>query len=187
MRSEVREEVLTWARLMRNPLRQHVLVEYARGAASPSDVAVTLGARLNLVSYHTQVLLRAGCIELVRTERRRGASKHYYRAQLRSEIADASWEQIPTRLRRALVRGTMDDSFREAGDALPQGGMDRATAHVSRSFLELDDRARVELAAVLADALGAAQRIERASRERAAANARPHELVIMSFDTASRP
>jgi hypothetical protein len=187
MHAEVPEEVLTWARVMRNPLRQHVLVEYAQRIASPSDVAVSLGARLNLVSYHTQVLLRAGCIELVRTERRRGASKHYYRAQLRSEIGDASWEQVPTRLRRALVRGTIDDSFREAGDALPRGGMDAATSHISRSFFELDAQARVELAGVLADALSAARRIERASRERAPAERRPYELVIMCFEAASGP
>jgi DNA-binding transcriptional ArsR family regulator len=174
-------------KLLRHPLRQHVLSKYAESVTSPRDVADALGARLNLVSYHTRVLLDAGCLELVRTERRRGAHQHFYRAALRGEIHDEAWEQLPTRLRRSLVRMTIDAGFREAGDALPRGGMDSRHTHMSRSFLTLDAQGRAALASLLTATVASALEIEQASRRRTPASEAPHELIVMSFDHASRP
>jgi hypothetical protein len=180
-------EVDALGKLLRHPLRQHVLSKYADSVTSPRDVADALGAKLNLVSYHTRVLLDAGCLELVRTERRRGAHQHFYRAALRGEIHDEDWAQLPMRLRRTLVRMIIDAGFREAGDALPRGGMDSRDTHVSRSFLKLDERGRAALAALLHSTFAAACEIERASRERDAAGQSPCELIVMSFERASRP
>jgi hypothetical protein len=175
------------ARLVRHPLRQRLLFKYAEAVTSPSAVAADLGEPLNVVSYHTQVLLRAGCIELVRTERRRGATEHFYRSLLKSEIDDTGWEQLPTALRRVLVRRTMDTSSREARDALPLGGMDDVTAHVSRSLFALDGEGRAELAGLLEATLERAEDVDQASRNRGSSDAVPYELVIMSFERASRP
>jgi hypothetical protein len=178
---------IAWGRLMRSPLRQNVLLMYAGAVTSPSDVAAELDAPLNLVSYHTRILLDAGCIELVRTEQRRGASKHFYSSDLLSEIDDRTWEQLPVRMRRALVRGTMVASWREARDALPGGGMDDAVAHVSRSIFHLDRRGREDLAALLQATLVRAREIDQSSRQRGDGTDR-HELVIMSFSpTDSAP
>lgn len=174
-------------RLLRHPLRQHLLFKYAERVTSPSEIAAALGEKLNVVSYHTNVLLEAGCLALVRTEPRRGAHQHFYRAVLTSEIHDADWEQLPTRLRRALVRLTIDAGFTEAGDALPRGGMDGAATHVSRSFFLLDERGREALASLLYETVSTALAIETASRERAAHDALPYELIVMSFERASRP
>jgi DNA-binding transcriptional ArsR family regulator len=174
-------------RLARNRLRQHVLFKYSEAVTSPSDVAAALGARLNLVSYHTKVLLAAGLIELVRTEPRRGATQHFYRSCLRGVIEDAEWEQLPIAVRRGLTRVTIDGAAREAADALPLGGMDDPTSHLSRSYFLLDRRARTELASLLQETFAKAQAIDVASRERGGHEAAPCELVIMSFERASRP
>jgi DNA-binding transcriptional ArsR family regulator len=174
-------------RLLRHPLRQHLLFEYTQSVTSPSEVAEALGERLNVVSYHTNVLLAAGCLELVRTERRRGAREHFYRAVLTSLIEDPDWEQLPEPLRRGLVRLTIDAGFREAADALPHGGMDSATAHVSRSFLTLDGQGRDALAALLRETLAGAFAIERQSRARSAPDHAAHELLMLSFERASPP
>jgi hypothetical protein len=181
------DRVVALARLVRHPLRQRLLFKYAESVTSPSAVAAELGERLNLVSYHTHVLLRAGCIELVRTERRRGATEHFYRSLLESEIDDAAWTRVPTGLRRGLVRLTLDTSWEEARDALPHGGMDDVTAHVSRSLYDLDGAARGDLAALLRATLRRAGHIDRASRERGGGDAVPYELVIIGFERASRP
>jgi hypothetical protein len=185
----MREGGLVQARghLLRHPLRQHLLFKYAERVTSPSEVAAALGERLNLVSYHTNVLVDAGCLELVRTEQRRGAHQHFYRAVDTSEIDDADWERLPPRMRRALVRLTMDTSWREASDALPRGGMDAATSHVSRSLLALDEQGRGELAALLQATVAEARAIERQSRERGASDDVPCELIVMGFERASRP
>ncbi|MGB7587084.1 MAG: helix-turn-helix domain-containing protein [Solirubrobacterales bacterium] len=48
--------------------------------ASPNELAKELGEGLSQVSYHVKVLKDYGCIKLVKTEPRRGAVEHYYRA-----------------------------------------------------------------------------------------------------------
>jgi DNA-binding transcriptional ArsR family regulator len=175
------------ARLARHPLRQHVLFKYAEAVTSPRDIAAALDVRLNLVSYHTQKLLRAGLIELVGTERRRGATQHYYRATLEGDIEDEDWARLPAPVRRGLVRGTIEGALREAADALPRGGMDAPTSHVSRSYFVLDRQGQEELASLLRSSLEAVRVIEAASSARAGDDADAQELVIISFNRASRP
>jgi DNA-binding transcriptional ArsR family regulator len=188
MRPEQRDaQHETLARMIRHPLRQRVLSKYSEAVTSPSAVAAALGARLNIVSYHTQVLLRAGVVELVRTERRRGASQHFYRARSAGPIEDAEWERLPTNLRRALVRHAIDEIAREAADALPRSGMDDGTAHVSRSYLVLDRQGRDELSSLLRATFASARDMGQASRERGNDDAVPCEVVLMSFQRASRP
>jgi hypothetical protein len=177
----------TLGKLLRHPLRQRLLFEYATRVTSPRDVAAVLDARLNLVSYHTRKLLDAGCLELVRTERKRGAHQHFYRAVVASEIHDDDWEHLPVRLRRVLLRRTMDAMFSEAGDALPRGGMDSRHTHVSRSFLTLDDEGRAALASLLYTSFQAVLEIQNESRRRGAAGQAPWELIVMSFERASGP
>jgi hypothetical protein len=173
--------------MLKHPLRQRLLFEYARAVVSPSKVAAAVRQPVNLVSHHTNVLRRAGCLELVRVERRRGATEHYYRAATPRHFGDDAWKVLPIPLRRSLVRSTIDASWREAGDALMRGGMDAGDAHVSRSFLTLDAEARARLSDVLRAAFEQAKEIEAASLARGADDAVPYELVIMSFERASRP
>jgi DNA-binding transcriptional ArsR family regulator len=174
-------------RLFQHPLRLHVLFKYAEGVTSPTTIAASLGAPLNVVSYHTQVLLRAGAIELVHTERRRGAIEHFYRALLAIEIDDEEWCELPVKLRRVLSRAVIDGAVREAVDALAGGGMDGESTHLSRNYLVLDPQGQQELASLLRDVLARANAIGLASRERAAEDAVPYEVVVMSFERASSP
>jgi DNA-binding transcriptional ArsR family regulator len=174
----------TLARLIRHPLRQHVLFKYTEGETSPRAIAMALGARLNVVSYHTQVLLRAGVLELVRTEPRRGATEHFYRATLGSVIEDAGWAKVPVGLRRVLVRRMLEATIEEVADAVPRGGMDDPTVHMSRSYFRLDREARSELSTVLRETFARAHQIARASGQN---DAVPYELVIFSFERGSSP
>ncbi len=135
---------------------------------------------MNLVSYHTGVLRRAGYLELVRTARRRGGVEHFYRARVVGTIEDADWERLPTVLRRGMVRRVLEEIWRDASDALPAGGMEEATAHVSRSVLRLDDQGLSELAALLRESFEATQRIEAGSRRRGG-DLRDAEVAILSF------
>jgi hypothetical protein len=154
---------------------------------SPSAIATALGAPLNLVSYHTQVLLRAGAIELVRTRPRRGAQEHFYRAVLLAEIEDAPWSELPLTLRRALARAIIDGVKQEAVDALVAGGMDDESTHLSRSYPRLDERGRRELASLLRETYTRINAIGRGCLERGADDAASHEIVIMGFQRASSP
>jgi DNA-binding transcriptional ArsR family regulator len=175
------------ARLLRHPLRQLVLFKYSEGVTSPRAIAAAVGSPLNTVSYHTKVLRDQGFVELVRTEARRGATEHFYRATFDSLIGDAAWQGLPVGLRRALVRHMIDAAVRDAADAIPAGGMDAATTHMSRTYLDLDEHARAALASLLRETFQRAAAIAKASGRRGSDEVKPHELVIMSFELESRP
>ena len=73
------------AKALAHPLRARILQRLGERVASPGDLAVELGAPLGVVSYHVRMLRDYDCVELVRTEPRRGALQHFYRATARPE------------------------------------------------------------------------------------------------------
>jgi hypothetical protein len=171
------------ARVLAHPLRARVLLEYELEAASPSEVAQRLGAPLNLVSYHTGVLVRHGCLELVRTARRRGATVHFYRSTAATSIEDEAWASLPAPMRRTLVLTTLSLAADEARRAALDGGFDAAAAHLTRSFLELDDEGVLAATATLRRALHEIAQVDAASRRRAGARRR-YEVVMLGFEDA---
>ena len=72
-----------------HPMRRRVLREMldSRDEISPRELAVTLSEQLSALSYHVRVLAECGAIELVRTERIRGSTQHFYRPAVRANWA----------------------------------------------------------------------------------------------------
>ena len=172
------------AHLLTHPLRQLLLFEYDE-PTSPSKAAARLGEPVNVVSYHTDVLRRHGWIELVGTERRRGATEHFYRSVGPRVIEDAVWARLPARTRRAIVLGALDATTYEAKTAALADGFDHARAHLSRCLLELDDCALDEVAATLRETVSRVEQIAAAARDRAPEASERHELIIQCFRTPS--
>lgn len=173
------------ARLLAHPLRHRLLFEYEE-PSSPSKVARRIKERVNVVSYHTKVLHDHGWIELVRTERRRGATEHYYRSTHAPDIEDAEWDQTPLPLRHSIILGMQGITHDEAHAAALHGGFDWARAHFSRSLLDLDEQGGAEVAATLRELMDRLQAIATASRERDAAERTRHEVVIQYFRVPPR-
>jgi hypothetical protein len=173
------------ARLLRQPLRRRLLLEYSVGAESPAVLARRLGERVNLVSYHTGVLARHGYVELVRSERHRGVLTRFYRATVGTVIEDAQWTLLPASLRRELVLGTIGQATDEAQRAARDGGFDGAEAHLTRSPLQLDDEGRAAVAACLRRALREFETIAADCRARNGDGRAPFELVMLAFDASS--
>lgn len=171
------------ARLLAHPLRQRLLFEYER-TSSPSKVARRLEEPVNVVSYHTQVLRRHGWIELVRTERRRGATESYWRTREGAKLEDETWERISRPLRHAIVLGTLTATRDDARLAALDGGFDGPRSHLSRSVIELDETGVDEAASLLRDVVVRLGQIEAASRARAGEPGEWHELVIQFFRPA---
>jgi DNA-binding transcriptional ArsR family regulator len=168
------------ARLLAHPLRQRLLFEYDE-PTSPSKAARRLRQPVNVVSYHTDVLLRRGWIELVRTERRRGAVEHFYRSTGPRVIEDADWAKLPLRLRHAIVVGTVSGTADEARAAALEGGFDEATSHLSRSLLELDEQGVAEVAEALRRTIDEIAAIAASARERRTTARERREVVIQFF------
>jgi len=135
--ADTRDERL--AKALSHPLRQRILEAINRGIDSPREIAEDLGAKLGDVGYHTRRLHELGVIELVRTEHRRGAVKHFYRPTERAMLTDEQWARLPLSARRQLFGQNLDHIWSHVRKAVKRNGFDRTDAHVSWTALELDE------------------------------------------------
>jgi DNA-binding transcriptional ArsR family regulator len=170
------------AKALGHPLRRQVLEQFmTRGEASPNEVAKELAAPLSTVSYHVHILRDLDCIELVRTEPRRGAVEHYYRSALEVLLDDAQWARLPIAMRRQLASQTVGDLMREMGEAALAGGFDAASAHIDRVPLRLDRDGWDELSDLLTATMREAEAIQERSVARGDGDARPSLLGLLHF------
>src|SRR4051812_41474665 len=88
------------AKALSHPLRARILQRLGERVASPGELAAELGAPLGVVSYHVRMLRDYECVELVRTEPRRGALQHFYRARARPSLGADQWRGLPAGVRR---------------------------------------------------------------------------------------
>ena len=65
-------------RALVNPTRIRILDAIAEGAASPTELAETLGVRVSVVGYHITVLRSTGCIQQVQAEQSGPAADRSY-------------------------------------------------------------------------------------------------------------
>jgi DNA-binding transcriptional ArsR family regulator len=175
------------AKALAHPLRARILQRLGERVASPGDLAVELGAPLGVVSYHVRMLRDYDCVELVRTEPRRGALQHFYRATARPNLDEGQWRTLPSGLRRELSGETIQELVGDLGQAADAGMLEDPEVIVSRSPLELDERGWKKLNRLLARTLDQALQIASDSSARRAdggADAFPTELAILHFKRA---
>src|SRR4051794_11587489 len=138
------------AKALAHPLRARILQRLGERVASPGDLAVELGAPLGVVSYHVRMLRDYDCVELVRTEPRRGALQHFYRATARPTLEDDQWRTLPPGLRRELAGETIHELVTDLAASADAGLLEDADIVVDRTPLELDERAFKKLNKLLA-------------------------------------
>jgi DNA-binding transcriptional ArsR family regulator len=170
-----------------HPLRWRIMqIVIERGEASPVELARLLDQPLPTVSHHVRVLRDLRCVELTRTEPRRGAVEHYYRALVPAFLDDEQWSRVPAVLRRSVAGQVFRRIFGEAAAAGAVGAFDAPGAHLDRLVVELDDRGWRELSELLTDVLKQAQAIQGRSDERRGDGgpARTSELALLHFEVA---
>lgn len=111
-------------RALAHPLRIRILEILSERIASPNGISETLETELTDVAYHTRELDRFGCLDLVRTARKRGATEHFYKAQPRAFIGDRSWRTVPRSLRGAVSAAALQTYIDKAIAALEAGSID---------------------------------------------------------------
>jgi DNA-binding transcriptional ArsR family regulator len=173
------------AKALAHPLRARILQRLGERVASPGDLAVELGAPLGVVSYHVRMLRDYDCVELVRTEPRRGALQHFYRATARPQLDDDQWRTLPSGLRRELAGETIQGVVDDLGQAADAGTLDDPEVVVNRIPLELDARAWRKLNKLLARTQEQALQIASEAAGRAEDGERfPTELAVLHFKRA---
>lgn len=154
------------ARALSHPLRQRILMALDGQVASPSDLADRLGAPLGDVAYHTKRLLEHECVELVRTEMRRGAVKHFYTAVRQYGVEDPAWVGLEPEERRRLATQVLGQLLNDVHAAQGAGRLAADDVHLSRTPLDLDAEAVSQLNALLREVVTEALRLQAASRSR---------------------
>jgi DNA-binding transcriptional ArsR family regulator len=149
------------AKALAHPLRVRILTSLHKGVSSPNQLSQELGEPLGNVSYHVKTLLEFDCVELVKTEPRRGAVEHFYRATERTFFSDSEWEKIPASARKGIVGSVLETVGQDATEALIAGTIDaRTDSHVSRTPLTLDDQGWADVTKLLAETLERAIEIQ---------------------------
>lgn len=75
--------------------------------ASPNEISKELHKPLATVSHHVKELFDDRVIELVKTEPRRGAVEHFYRAKRSPEVTAEEWKKMPKGVRRGIANVAM--------------------------------------------------------------------------------
>ena len=173
-----------------HPLRVKLLTILNARVASPNELSKETGEPLGNVSYHVRLLADLECVELVKTEPRRGAVEHYYRATVRPWFDKAAWREVPSSLRRSVSSEVLSVIVEDAAAAIDAGAFDsRSDRHVSRTLLVLDEEAWGELAERLDELLERAVQLGAESASRTVENGGEElihcDLVLMNFPTAT--
>lgn len=136
---------------MAHPLRVRILAYMNDQPWSPSDLSDEFAEGLSQISYHVKVLNDFELIELVKTEPRRGAVEHYYRAVARAFLPSSITKQFPQTAQRGIYADILEDANMDLVASIKSGRFDaRPDYHVSYTPVDLDDLA-CEEAEKLAD------------------------------------
>lgn len=178
------------AKALAHPLRVSILTSLQRGISSPNQLAQELGEPLGNVSYHVKTLLEYGCVELVKTEPRRGAVEHFYRATERAFFSDSDWAKIPASARKGISGVVLESIGKDATQAMIAGTIDaRTDSHVSHTPLLLDETGWTELNELLTATLDRAIGIQEEAANRLAdeqSDPLPTRLSMLHFEAAPK-
>ncbi|MEX0973255.1 MAG: winged helix-turn-helix domain-containing protein [Solirubrobacterales bacterium] len=121
-------------------LRQHILLATVHAEVSPSELSKALGEGLGQISYHVKVLRDDcdGLIEETRTEPRRGAVEHYYRASAKTLLPAKAWRRLKKGFRAVVGAGQASDLFNDLAGALKAGKLQGDQDQIVRTPLVLD-------------------------------------------------
>jgi DNA-binding transcriptional ArsR family regulator len=174
------------AKALAHPLRVRILSSLHKGISSPNQLAQELGEPLGNVSYHVKTLLEYDCVELVKTEPRRGAVEHFYRATDRAFLSDSDWAKIPASARKGISGSILESIGQSATEAMAEGTIAaRKDSHLSDTPLQLDTQGWKELNKVLAEAVDKAGAIQKEAGKRMGkdkSGAIQTKLAVMHFE-----
>ena len=172
-----------------HPIRHRVLVLLNDRIASPNEIANEIGESLGRVSYHVRQLAEVGAIELVRTEPRRGAVEHFYRATARAWFSDADWALLPKTTRRGIFGQNLKRIGADVVAAAEGNGFDHLQSHVSYTLLDLDEEGMTEIGDLLSETLERALQIQAdvaARRIESDGETMPTELAVLHFERKAK-
>jgi len=172
-----------------HPLRVQILMILNERMASPNELSKELEEGLSQVSYHVKVLKDFECIEMVKTEPRRGAVEHYYRATARAFFTDAEYQHLPDSIKPGATAAVFRMMMEDVSGAL-QGGTftARDDMHLSWTPGVVDEQGWDESVELVNETLEQLIKIHSGSAKRLAKSGEegiPATAVLMNFEGLS--
>lgn len=184
---------------LRHPLRVRILEVVNERDISPvqfmiqqlaPDIEVSANA-LSSISYHFRELAKYGCIELVDTVARRGATEHIYRGTVRAYFTDEEWNSLSQRERCLVSRTVYQGLAARVESAMMARTFDsRIDRHLTWFAMEVDETGWTELMATLASAFAEVTQIRHDAKLRLAASGDkviPVTIGMLGFESPPLP
>ncbi len=169
-----------------HPLRVEILTILNERMASPNELSKELDEGLSQVSYHVKVLKDFECIEMVKTEPRRGAVEHYYRATARAYLTDRDWRAIPDSMKPGVSASAFRVIFEEVAAAINGGSFNsRDDVHMTATPGVVDEQGWKESVDLINETLDQVMAIQAESAKRLAKSDEegiPVNVVLMNFE-----
>jgi hypothetical protein len=143
-----RGSAIEMARVLSHPIRFAILndMNTPTRRLSPSEFSDERGKALGIVSYHFRVLQRAGCIEVVDTVQRRGATEHIYEPVKRAMAWKNEWAHLGPFIRQNVAASALGNAVRQVGLAIDGGTFDqRDDSHLSHDTVWIDEEGWTEI------------------------------------------
>lgn len=172
-----------------HPLRVEILMILNERMASPNELSKELDEGLSQVSYHVKVLKDFDCIEMVKTEPRRGAVEHYYRATSRAFLEDRDWEHLPDSIKPGVTASIFKSIVDDVATSIRGGSFNaRDDVHMSWTPGVVDKQGWDESVELVNETLekiikihsGSAKRLTKSGEEGI-----PVTAVLMNFEGLS--
>ena len=147
---------------------------------------------LSYIAYHFRELEKAGCIELVERNPRRGATEHVYRGIHRVFFTDEEFERLPFKKRQALSRSSFQGFIARTDGAIQTGTFDKRT---DRTMIwracNVDQQGWDEMREIFGEAYEKAERAReeaelRLADSRKAPDSIPFTFAMLGFESPPR-
>jgi DNA-binding transcriptional ArsR family regulator len=174
---------LKTAKALGHPTRVKILMSINAPVRtlSPKVFAEEAGISLGSASYHFRELEKMGCVEVVGTVQRRGATEHHYAPVKRAMAWTREWEALGPAVRQSLTASLLGGAVHRIGKAIDAGTFDgRADSHMSWDTAWVDEAAWEKLHLVFQRALEEALVITAEAAERVAALP-PEEKFLVTY------
>jgi DNA-binding transcriptional ArsR family regulator len=174
----------TLIKALSHPVRANALTILNQRVASPKEIAGELNEEIGKVSYHVKELRNLGCVELVDTAQRRGATEHYYRGVAQAYLSDSFWATLSTAVRNGISVTGLRVLIEAARTAVEAGTFDaRVDRHLSCVTLSLDGQGWTEANGLLDETLTRLAEIERESEAREGGERIPATFGLLGFES----
>lgn len=186
-RSQLNEQELM-AKAMSHPTRVRILMAMntPRRRLSPVQFSKETGLPLYHCSYHFSELDDCGCIELMSTRKRRGATEHFYEARKAALQWTEDWRHLGPVIKQSMLASVMRGAVEALGSAIDGGTFEaRDDSHLACSTMKVDEQGWREMIAIFDRALAEQMKVcdEAATRIEAGAEAFLSTYFMASFES----